>query len=522
MQDFKHYIDSYTIEKLEELLVDYKEQEAMARGLYHYNDPTAFLYENLDDNYDDYVGDYPSSDDDYEYYEREIGRVENAIGFKKRQNTENNNINTPRSLNNISNTNSDLLNFGKQIETLYNKLNHTKDEEHIGIMGEWGSGKSFLISQLREKLDKEGIPNVVIKATATQHGNTIWYTVLLSVSQYYLNNHQNNYICKFIPNEFIKLLKKYKFILKSIFSKKSPLLLFLNILFILLGLIISYCYKNILISLPTLPAYKTLYSVVKETFSLNNNFFNNYTYPDYKKTIGESEQVKLELNIHKELILKNTNKKLVIIIDELDRCSKENLIQFFDSIENFINIKNITFIFSLNPKILQSKNTSLDMVYLDKYFKIPYYLPPVTDFDNFIKHKISEIFDKKEIESITKLIKEISLYRNTTPRLLNKLFNLIIIYKSDFPELSLLEFSQIFIYYYTYNNEVDKLYDPFSKKIHVLFEDFIDSDSSIITNQNFTLIPLSIRKTFYSETRNLNLSSFLKTTRKLKRILKID
>ena len=43
MQDFKHYIDSYTIEKLEELLVDYKEQEAMARGLYHYNDPTAFL-----------------------------------------------------------------------------------------------------------------------------------------------------------------------------------------------------------------------------------------------------------------------------------------------------------------------------------------------------------------------------------------------------------------------------------------------------------------------------------------------
>ena len=481
MQDFKHYIDSYTIEKLEELLVDYKEQEAMARGLYHYNDPAAFLYENLDDNYDDYVGDYPSSDDDYEYYEREIVRVENAIGFKKRQNTENNNINTPRSLNNISNTNSDLLNFGKQIETLY----------------------------------KEGIPNVVIKATATQHGNTIWYTVLLSVSQYYLNNHQNNYICKFIPNEFIKLLKKYKFILKSIFSKKSPLLLFLNILFILLGL-------NILISLPTLPAYKTLYSVVKETFSLNNNFFNNYTYPDYKKTIGESEQVKLELNIHKELILKNTNKKLVIIIDELDRCSKENLIQFFDSIENFINIKNITFIFSLNPKILQSKNTSLDMVYLDKYFKIPYYLPPVTDFDNFIKHKISEIFDKKEIESITKLIKEISLYRNTTPRLLNKLFNLIIIYKSDFPELSLLEFSQIFIYYYTYNNEVDKLYDPFSKKIHVLFEDFIDSDSSIITNQNFTLIPLSIRKTFYSETRNLNLSSFLKTTRKLKRILKID
>ena len=130
---------------------------------------------------------------------------------------------------------------------------------------------------------------------------------------------------------------------------------------------------------------------------------------------------------------------------------------FFDSIENFINIENITFIFSLNPKILQYKNTSLDTTYLDKYFKIPYYLPPITNFSNFIQHKISGIFNEKEIESIINLVEKISLYRNITPRLLNKLFNLIIIYKSDFPELNLLEFSQIFIYYYTYNNEVDKL-----------------------------------------------------------------
>ena len=100
---------------------------------------------------------------------------------------------------------------------------------------------------------------------------------------------------------------------------------------------------------------------------------------------------------------------------------------------------------------------------------------------------------------------------------------MIIIYKSDFPELNLLEFSQIFIYYNTYYNEVDNLYDPYSEKIHVLFENFIDdSDSSIIDTQKFTLIPLSIRKTFYSENRNLNLKSFLKTTSKIKRILKID
>ena len=75
-------------------------------------------------------------------------------------------------------------------------------------MGEWGSGKSFLINQLREKLDKEGVPNVVIKATTTRHENTIWYTVLLSVSQYYLaNNHDSS-----VFNEFRMLFKKYKFI----------------------------------------------------------------------------------------------------------------------------------------------------------------------------------------------------------------------------------------------------------------------------------------------------------------------
>lgn len=519
----KDYLDNYTIEQLEDLLITYKDYELRARGVYEHNDPNFFDHNDLDDDLW-YPLDAPSDEGDYKFYENEINKVENAIGFKKRQRIENNNIHATRFLNNVSNTNIDLLNYDKQVEMLYNKLNHANDEEHIGIMGEWGSGKSFLINQLREKLDKEGVPNVVIKATTTRHENTIWYTVLLSVSQYYLaNNHDSS-----VFNEFRMLFKKYKFIVKSLFSKKSWLLLLINITIIFVSLLIMYHYwykKDILLILtllPTLPAYKSLYSAAKEIFNLNSSFFEKYTYPDYKKSIGESEQVKLELNIHKELILKNTNKKLVIIIDELDRCSKENLIQFFDSIENFINIKNITFIFSLNPKILQSKNTSLDMVYLDKYFKIPYYLPPVTDFDNFIKHKISEIFDEKEIESITKLIKKISLYRNTTPRLLNKLFNLIIIYKSDFPELSLLEFTLIFIFYYTYSDEVDNVYDPKSSKKHVLFENFIDSDTSILITKNFSMIPQSIRKTFYSETRNLNLYSFLKTTNKIKRILKIN
>ena len=266
------YLDKgYTVEELEKELDSLKKARSEAWKYHHGYDYDDFPPNDL---YDDCITAVDAGD--YEYYQEEINKVENAIGFKKRQNTENNNIKTRRSLNNISNTNSDLLNYDKQVETLYKKLNHAKDEEHIGIMGEWGSGKSFLISRLREKLNKEGIPNVVIKATATQHGNTIWYTVLLSVSQYYLNNNQDNYSCKYIPNEFIKLFKKYKFILKSIFSKKSPLLLLLNILVILLGVILSYCYKNILISLPTLPAYKTLYSIIKETFSLNNNFFNKF------------------------------------------------------------------------------------------------------------------------------------------------------------------------------------------------------------------------------------------------------
>ena len=308
----KDYLDNYTIEELEELLNTYKVEELRARGVYEHNDPNFFDHNNLDDDLW-YPLDAPSDEGDYKFYENEINKVENAIGFKKRQDIEDNNIHATRTLNNISNTNIDLLNYDKQVEMLYNKLNHANDEEHIGIMGEWGSGKSFLINQLREKLDKEGVPNVVIKATTTRHENTIWYTVLLSVSQYYLaNNHDSS-----VFNEFRMLFKKYKFIFKSLFSKKSLLLLLINITIISVPFLMYYWYKKdillILTLLPTLPAYKSLYSAAKEIFNLNSSFFEKYTYPDYKKSIGESEQVKLELNIHKELILKNTNKKLVTI-----------------------------------------------------------------------------------------------------------------------------------------------------------------------------------------------------------------
>lgn len=168
----KDYLDNYTIEELEELLNTYKNEELRARGVHEHNDAAFFFYNDLDDDLV-YPWEAPSDEGDYKFYENEINKVENAIGFKKRQHIENINIHATRSLNNVSNTNIDLLNYDKQVETLYNKLNHANDEEHIGIMGEWGSGKSFLINQLREKLDKEGIPNVVIKATTTQHKNTI-------------------------------------------------------------------------------------------------------------------------------------------------------------------------------------------------------------------------------------------------------------------------------------------------------------------------------------------------------------
>lgn len=54
-------------------------------------------------------------------------------------------------------------------------------------------------------------------------------------------------------------------------------------------------------------------------------------YPNYRELLGTRENVRTELSVFKNLIVskKTKLKNLVIMIDELDRCSEKTIKSFF-------------------------------------------------------------------------------------------------------------------------------------------------------------------------------------------------
>lgn len=488
----------------------------------------------------------------------EIKGLDRAIGKLKRKLFENEiiNLNTI----DIHDSNADLLNYQMQASILSKKAINAQNGSHLAIMGPWGSGKSFLIKLIKEELLDSCVSIISVNASSGGNDETIWNNVLLNVSNYccpnpyeQISNSRNFWkkIGIFFELLMVSTCNKFNFFLGSLLSKGNSFGIFITVFLLIVFSIFPLVIKNfeltktifaflpaIIISL--IPLLKSIFSITKELFFMNKQLFTKYTYPNYKESLGAAEEIKTELIVFRDLILKKDNtKKLIITIDELDRCSKEDLIKFFKAIENFIALDNITFIFSINPRILVTNSNNeeqiLDPTYLDKYFKIPYIIPQNKEFTAFICGKCKYWFkDNTEFKNTINLINEIAEYKEITPRDLNKLFNLISIYYSYFRFLSLYELTQIFIFNYFYSYEILHHYDFDSFNSSIVFKDFnkisksLSKSSSKSSIDNLIVkseldenakIPTSIKSQFYENNENLNLDTLFLAIKQINELI---
>lgn len=146
------------------------------------------------------------------------------------------------------------------------------------------------------------------------------------------------------------------------------------------------------------------------------------------------EDFKKEDNLH-ELInqffdkLSLDNKtRLVIFIDELDRCKPTYAIQFLERIKHYFDRQNITFVFSTNIKELintvqnyYGNNFNGDR-YLDKFFDLRLQLPKVELFYYLKLLKVEERYGFK-IDFLTQVINYFNLEMREITRFL-KIFEL--------------------------------------------------------------------------------------------------
>jgi hypothetical protein len=253
----------------------------------------------------------------------------------------------------------------------------------VGLFGRWGRGKTFFWQHMWSCLDAEWehFKKVEFQAWKFQDNPGTWAYLYEKLSEvYYQSNNE-------IP--IFKSLQKIKKTVRLNYNRRGflPLLKFAGIL--LLG-VVSFLLLNelsksqddeirkilTLVGLP-LTAVTTIYHILKylktEFSSKASDLYTKYTKQhSYKDILGVQEEIQNEIIVllktwlpeNKEGII---NGKIVLFVDDIDRCTETKIIQIIDSLRVMLDeeeiAKRIVVITAVDERILK-------MAILNKYYDI--------------------------------------------------------------------------------------------------------------------------------------------------------
>lgn len=119
----------------------------------------------------------------------------------------------------------------------------------------------------------------------------------------------------------------------------------------------------------------------------------------------EGEEKSLdELKSQIDNVLEESDKKIVIFIDDVDRLDKDEIFTLFKLIKVNADFKNLIFIICLDDGYVAKaiykrygKNKKAGKDFIEKIINIPIELPLIEDFDldNFLKQKVKDVFKNK-------------------------------------------------------------------------------------------------------------------------------
>lgn len=304
-------------------------------------------------------------------------------------------------------TSEDLLGFKVHADLLVDVINDDKVlPVTVGVFGDWGSGKSSILKIVEHELtgrEEDGFKNgtlvLYFNGWVFEGYDDAKAALLESIIEKFAKHKT---IGNKVKDKTIKLIKSVKWMR-------------------LLGL----SFKKVIV--PGAAAYLTggasLLPFLVNEFSqlqpsdvaekLTGEGAEEFLKDIIKK--NEDDEVALVREFRddfKEMIDKSEIKKLVVIIDDLDRCTPERLIENLEAIKLFLNVEKTAFVIGADPRIVRhaiehryktdsienaddpdSRNKRIVSDYLEKLIQIPYYLPKLTE--NEVETYLTLLFCKK-------------------------------------------------------------------------------------------------------------------------------
>lgn len=358
---------------------------------------------------------------------------------------------------------------------------------NIGVFGRWGEGKSSFLKMIEDQIDQSN-SNVrsemsyrthIVKYDATEYSekSKIWACILKELYTKFEEDKGEFGRLKFFLYRFWNKAKEKKW--------AYGINAFIFVTTIIFGAVLTKSIeasklKEAIISstLGIVPLILTITNIVipaikgqlKLAKPIANYVTSNMIYPSYDDELGNKENLKEDLNDLLAVWLVK-NERIVIFVDEIDRCSDKGIIELLESLQLFLKVKDIVIVMAIDINRISSVVCKSDknmlkhtLEYLEKYITLPIYLQEVREYNTYINslldkeenntrenekngkdHKparnMKEIYDNKyafnesEEELIKDIIYQLNIRNHITLRKIKRLINILNLSKQMYIEL---------------------------------------------------------------------------------------
>ncbi len=294
----------------------------------------------------------------------------------------------------------------------------------IGIYGEWGTGKTTLMKAIEKNLDDPQMPGrekkvlpIWFNAWQYEHEENLASVSLMKTVAYAMEDHEKyGSVSKTILNGLTIIGKDItQNLVKEIISQKSD--------------------------------------DTEDTFREKINYLNKL----YQDSIYFDGLKKIKRQMETIRKLEGNDYRVVIFIDDLDRCSPKKALEVFESVKLFLNMEGFIFVIGLSHKTVTQLITQAYKAtgvkgedYIKKIIQIPIKIPSWSEENivDLIENKIKQNLHEEYTNFLCENSNMIAKIVDYNPRQLKRFINNVIIAFETFtsqknsPEI---KFNEIFL-----------------------------------------------------------------------------
>lgn len=302
-------------------------------------------------------------------------------------------------------TDKDALDFTPYVETLADIIQTGNTPLTIGVFGTWGTGKTSLMKMVKNQLPKD-FTIAWFDAWKYDKEETLWRAFLLSVLTAVRSTIKEGQ-----PTEDLEYLETMLY--RNIEIEKAG-----GVTIDLAKLGGAVAKGGVQLALSFIPGGAVLSEFVKKVQALGAEALTDEATDAIQRErtkiqieqVRFLEQFQVKFRHLVEQHVSNSGKRLVVFVDDLDRCLPEKAIEVLEAIKLFLDAENCIFVLGLDQEVIargiemkykefgakqdddgQGHFTIEGMRYLEKIIQLPFQIPPVepTDMSNFV-HGLSD------------------------------------------------------------------------------------------------------------------------------------